>query len=508
MAITIVKQIGSNKLIPAYNHQNYTLNSTMNGKCNFRYITDVYINNVFRLRLKTFPDPQTGFGFIQIGRVIEDYVNNALPSDGNPGVSKVPATVPGNFLQVYCKFGEEYDPTANCTGVVTTYPNLATSQTHNVFSGVVDYEDYPTWNGTDYTIGTQSSTTSKFMTYAPREVDVYLNDSYNLNFYSANKPASAKIVLYKENGTTTTTYISGTGSGAGIYSIACGPYDILKASSTPNLWPNGSYAGTTSNITCATTKYEVTLMNSGTQSVSETFTFNMKPHQTYRTRIGWIGPLGAPERYTFYHRNREAYAITRREFRKNMYSNIGNEWKYNVGDRGRTQLATIVQEKHTVASFVSEPNSEWLTSLYMSTEVWQEEQPRIFNWRVFRQGNKMIFQVPPDLNLKAGDKFWSVVNEVQNPTYGEYNINFTVASVYGPNNVYVDCNLAYSAGFPPFGGGNSTDEAYGVGVVIEPYVKLPIIVTDQQVEKMQRMGRPIVYTLTYDMAYDKNSMKA
>jgi hypothetical protein len=508
MAITIIKQIGSNKLIPAYNHQNYTLNSTMNGNCNFRYITDIYVNGVFRLRLKTFPDPQTGYGFIQIGRVIEDYVSNALPEDGAAGVSKLPITVPGNLLQVYCRFGEEYDPTANCTGVVTTYPNLATSQTHNVFSGVIDYQNYPTFDGADWTIGTQSSTTKKLMTYSPRQIDVYLNDSYNINFYSADKPASARVVLYKENGSSTTTFISGTGSGQGIYTLACGPYDILKTSQVPNLWPNGQYSGTTSNITCATTHYEVTLMNAATQSVSETFTFNMKPLQAFRTRIGWIGDLGSPERYTFYHRNRQAYAITRREFRKNMYSNIGNEWKYNVGARGRTQLATVVQERHSVSSFVSEENSDWLTSLYMSTEVWQEEQARIFEWRVFRQGNKMIFQVPPDTNLKPGDKFWSVVNEIQNPTFGEYNINFEVVNVYGPNDIYVDCDLAWSAGFPPFGGGNLTDKANGVGVVIEPYIKLPIIVTDQQVERMQRMGRPIVYTLQYDMAYNKNTMKS
>lgn len=506
MAITIIKEVGANKLIPAYNHQNYTLNSTMNGQCNFRYLTDIYINGVFRLRLKTFPDPQTGFGFIQISRVVEDYIQNYLPSSSAPGVSKITTTVPGPILSVYCKFGEEYDASANCTGAVLPYANLATSATHNVWSGVIDYENYPTFNGTDYTIGTQSSTTKKFLTNSPREVDAYLNDSYNLNFYATAKPATARVRIYKSNGSSSTIYISGTGSGAGLYTLACGPYDILKASSTPNLWPNGQYAGTTSNITCATTHYDVTLMNSATQSISETFTFNMKPHKEFRTRIGFIGELGSAERYTFYHRNREQFAITRREFTKNMYSNIGNEWKYNVGDRGRTQLTADTQERHTVSSFCSEQDSPWLSTLWISPEVWLEEQPRIFNWRVFRQGNKMIFQVPPDLNLKPGDKFWSVVDEITNPLYGEYNINFTVASVYGPNNIYVDCNLAYQP--LTLYGGNLTDEAYGVGVVMEDYVKLPVIVTDQQVERMQRMGRPIVYTLTYDMAYAKNTMKS
>lgn len=508
MAITIVKQIASGKLLPAFNHQNFTLNSNMNGQCNFRYLTDVYVNGVFRFRLKTFPDPQTGFGFIQIGRVVEDYIANWTPSDDNPGVSKIATTTPGPYLEVYCKFGEEYDGTSGCTGAVNQFPNLATSNTYRVWNAAVDYENYPSFDSTKYTIGTASSTTSQFLTLAPRTIDVYLNDSYNLTFYSASKPHSARITLYKENGTTNTIYITGTGSNAGLWSLACGPYQILKQSSTVNLWPNGAYSTITPLITCATTKYEVTLMNSATQSVSETFTFNLKSPKEFRTRLAWTGQYGNPERYTFYHRNRKSYTIQRTEFNRNQFSNIANEWTYQVGDRGRTSLTNTSQEVHSVSTFARKEDSEFMTSLWRSNNVWVEQQPRIFRWRVFRQASKMIFQVPPDLNLKAGDQFWTVVNEVQNTTWGEYNGKFTVASVSGPNNVYVDCNLTYSAGFPPFGGGNATTEASGIGIVIEPYVKLPIIITDQSVEVSQRTNRPVTYQINYEMAFEKNTIKS
>lgn len=506
--ITIVKQIASNRLVPAFNHQNFTLNSTMNGQCNFRYLTDVYINGVFRIRLKTFPDPTTGYGFIQIGRVIEDYIANYIPADGNTGISKISTTTPGPYLEVYCKFGEEYDSTSNCTGKVNPYPNLATSNTYRTWNAAFDYEDYPTYNPIDFTIGTASSTTSKFLTLAPRVQEAYINDSYNLTFYANQKPANLKVTLYKSNGSTQTLYLAGAGSAAGLYNVNCGPYDILKQSSAANIWPNGYYAATTSNITCATTKYEVTLMNSATQSISETFTFNLKPLKEFRTRIGWTGQYGNPERFTFFHRNRKTYNIQRSEYQKNLFSNIGNEWTYRVGDRGRTQLYNRTQESHQVSTFARKEDSEFMTSLWRSTNAWVEVQPRVFEWRVFRQGSKMIFQVPPDLNLKAGDVFWSMVDEVTNPTYGEYNIKFTVQSVSGPNNVYVDCGLIWSAGTPPFLPGNSTDEAYGCAVVIESYSRLPIVVTDSSVEVSQRTNRPVTYTISYDAAYEKNSIKS
>lgn len=507
MAITVIKQQASGKMVPAFNPINFTLNSTNNGACNFRYITDIYINSIYRLRLKTFPDPTTGYGFIQIGRVIEDYIQNYVPVTGASWLRKSSATSPAPFITVFCRFGEEYDSSANCTGTVTTYPNLVNSNTFYAYNAAIDYEDWPSFDYTNYLVGTASSTTKKFLTLANREIEATYNDSLDLSFLTTTTPTNARIVYYRTNGTTATKYIGVTGSssGLGYWNLNCGPYDLNLRSTGINLFPNGP-ALTMPDITGITDKYEITLMNSATQSVSETITVKLKCPKEYRTRIGWIGQYGNVERYTFYHRNRMNYAIERKEYKRFMMRNIGNEWTYAVGDRGRTSLAQISQEQHTVSTFARKEDSAWLTDIWRSNEVWVEKQPDIFNWRVFRQTNKMIFQVPPDLNLKVGDQFWVITDFVANPLYSEYNGLLTVAAVYGPDNVYVDCNIPYTAPIGPFTY-NITTEAFGIGIKIANYVRLPIMITDTSVEERQRTNRPIEYTIRYDMAYEKNTLR-
>jgi hypothetical protein len=506
MAITIVKQQAASKMVPAFNPVNFTLNSTNNGSCNFRYVTEIYINNIFRVRLKTFPDPSTGFGFVQIGRIIEDYMMNYAPTAGSAWMTKS-STAPGPFVTVYCKFGEEYDSSSNCTGAVVTYPNLSTSNTFYAFNAALDYEVWPSFDYTNFLIGTASSTTKQFLTQGPREIEATFNDSLNLTFLSNATPANAKITYYKKDGTTTLKYIGVTASnsGLGYWNLNCGPYDLNLRSTGINLFPNGP-ALTLPDITGSTDRYEIVLINSSTQSVSETITVKIKEPKEFRTRIGWIGLYGNPERYTFYHRNRLSYNIERREYKKNMFRNIGNEWTYAVGDRGRTSLANITQEQHTVSTFARKEDSEWLTQLWLSNEAWVEEQPDIFKWRVFRSGTSMIFQVPPNLNLKVGDKIWVMTDSINYPLYGEYNGLLTVAAVYGPDNVYVDCSLPYTAPAGPFTW-NITTEAYGCGVKQESYVRLPIMVVDTTIEEKQRTNKPIEYTIRYDASYEKNTMR-
>jgi hypothetical protein len=299
MAVSIVSNFTSGKFYPVNNNITATVNSSNNGNCNFRYIADIYVNGTKVFTSKLFPDPSTGYGFFQLERVLQDYISESVPAitqtlGGFYSVSS--ATAPNTMLSVYVKFGEEYDTSSTCDGTVVQYLNQTTSNTFYVFNGAIDYESFPSWDYTKYRMQYVSTGTTKFLTNAPREMDIQYDDSYYLDFYSATAPlfGNTRIFItayYKVGGTNTFEIPVGGLNAYRLYRIACGPYDI-------NNYFNAMY------INQWVDKYTIKLTTSGYVQLSEEFTFNLKVPREYKTRIGFIGRLGAPEYFTFWQRIR------------------------------------------------------------------------------------------------------------------------------------------------------------------------------------------------------------
>lgn len=489
MATSIVKNFTSGKWYPSANPLNCTVTSNFNGKCNFRYICDVYVNNTKVYTSKLFPDPSTGYGFFQIGRIVEDYIKTLNPTSPNAQlISSATTTAPTSALTVYCKFGEEYDSSTSCDGTIIQYTNQATSNTFYVYEGAIDYEYFPSYDYTDYLVGTASATTTEFLTNSPREIDVTYNDSYFLDFITTENLNTNWTLLITttdiNSAIQTYTYSSPSLSTKKRLRLSVGPYDINKYYDLPI-------------ISQFIKSYNVKLRYSGTQ-VAETFTFNVKPPKTFQTRIGFVGLLGGIEHFTFYHRNVKSFDVEKSTFEKTLQSNISNEWKYAVGDRGTSTYKVKARESHRVSSFCSKDVSKWLYEMWLSPQVWTYLRPELIEFKLFREDStptsRMLFWLPEDHGIVAGDDIFCFPDT----TYEDYDNKFTVVSVDGH---IVDCGLTYDVY-------NVWQTACGWIQKVSNWQTLPVVISDgNTIEVKQRTSRPIEYQLSYKMAYYKNTLR-
>lgn len=483
MAISIISNFTSGRYYPSSNPINCTVNSNNSGKCNFRYVCDVYVNGTKIFTDKLFPDPNTGYAFFQLSRVIQDYIETSLPKTPyvhiiNAGTTNTGA---GSAVSVYCIFGEEYDSSTTCDGQVSQYLNLSTSNTFYVFESAIPYEDFPTFDYTDYLVGTASGT-KKFLTNSPREMDITYNDSYFLDFITdktITASFSVNVQAFSATGSVLDkNYTRNIGTLYRRIRLAVGPYDL-------NNYDNAVTIG--SNIL-----YYLVKFRWNNTTLTETFRFNVKKPKTFRTRLSFTGLLGAPESYTFYHRNRASYNIERKTYQKTLQSNYSSQWKYEVGDRETTTFAISANETHTVASFVEKEVSEWLTEMWLSPEVWTYRRPELLEFRPFQQGNYVYYFIYGDHDIEVGDHVFSYSSNL------DYQNRFLVNYVDGQ---VIGLNMLYSIY------GATMEGTCGFVMKDNNWNKLPIVISDNQVEVKQKLGRPIEYQLNYAMSYQKNTLR-
>lgn len=483
MAISIISNFTAGRYYPSSNPINCTVNSNNSGKCNFRYVCDVYVNGTKIFTDKLFPDPNTGYAFFQLSRVIQDYIETSLPKSPYVHIINAATTTTGAgaAISVYCRFGEEYDSSNACDGQVQQYLNLGTSNTFYVFESAIPYEEFPTFNYLDYLVGTASST-KKFLTNSPRELDITFNDSYYLDFLTNNQITasfSVNVEAFSATGSVLTKNYTRNVTGTfRRMRLAVGPYDL-------NAYDNDVTIG-------ANIKYYTVKLKWANNTLTETFRFNVKKPKTFRTRLSFIGLMGSPESYTFYHRNRATYNIERKTYQKTLQSNYSNQWKYEVGDRETTTFAISANEAHTVASFVERQVSEWLTEMWLSPEVWTYLRPELFEFRPFQQGSYVYYFIYGQHDFVVGDDVFSYSSN------SDYEARFTVNYVDGQ---VIGLNMLYSIY------GATMEGTCGFVMKDDAWKKLPIVISDNSVEVKQKLTRPIEYQLNYAMSYQKNTLR-
>jgi hypothetical protein len=493
MAINIVSNITANSFLPVANPINITVNSNNTGKCNFRYVCDVLIDNVNVFRFKLFPDPNTGFAFFQLSDVINDYLKQNLGTNNVAGIYSASSTTDKTVVLIRLQFGEEYDNSADCSQPVVVFPNLAQSNQFYAYYGAFDYEEWPEYNQSDWVVENFSLLSGqlvlpKFLTKVPRgSVEASLADSYYLDFLSLasiNTNTKLRIVIWKTTSNQPIILnIPVQGINSRRYRVSCGPAQINK------------FANDTI-IDAFTTYYTVQVIQDdplGFVPKTEEFEIRVGKPTERRKRIGFVGSLGGLEYITFFHRDRKAFTIDRKNYKSYLTSRKGNNWTYNVGDRQGTTYAVQAKEEHVVSTFVSRKTSEYLYELWLSTDVWIDDRPLTLPFRVFKQNNDMLFYLPENHGFKAGDKFFSISSD-----NSDFNGLFTVQSVSGRVvNVGATFNIF-----------NLSESACGFLVKDEAVRRIPILPKDEEVEVKQKLDRPIEYTLTYSKSVDKITLRS
>lgn len=491
MALNFVEttriDLPANKFLPVSNPINITLNSTNNGKCNFRYVCDIYIGALFVFRFKLFPDPATGWAYFQLSDVLNDYLESYMPTNNTASIAVGTSATSRSAALIQLKFGEEYDNSVACDGDIITYPNLLSSNTFWVFLGAIDYSEWPEWNWEDYTIKNYATTSNvKFLTNRREDIEVRPQDSYYLDILSgvAPTPGTTRVSVTTNLGTTA-SFSSPTLSSVGRYKISCGPHDINRALSDAFINLNIDW-------------YDIKLVGSA-GDLTETIRFHTKAGSPFMTRIGFVGQLGSTEYYTFFHRKRSGYDIERKNYKKGLTSVKGNSLSYSVGDRELTTWGVNAQKQSIVSSFVSSKTSEWLGELWLSNNVWNEIRPRYWEVRVFREDqtptSRMLFWFPDNHGLVAGNQFfmWAC----KGAQYGDYNNLFTIVSQSG--NI-IDCGLTFNIY-------NLTDSAAGWAIKNEVAMRIPIVPTDSGVELKEKTGKQLEWTLQWVDSVNKITIR-
>lgn len=475
-----ITDLTSGKFYPANNAINFTVNSASSGACNFRYVARIYINNTLVFTSKLFPEPTTGYGFFQISRIIQDWITNTISKTPYTKILNYGAgtSTPDSLLSVYVKIGEEYDNTSGCTGTVTSYLDQSTSSTIYVFNAAIPYEDFPTWDQNKYLV-TSAAADIKFLTNSPRTLDITFNDSYYLDFLTTATITGSSYVV-------SILYYDETGYNIGGYDvtgtlpllrrrhrIACGPFDINKEAKT-----NTSITPLDSSVSYYTVQMHY-IGSHINRTITEMFTFKVKPAKEFSTRLAWVNQMGGIDHFTFYHRNNKSYDITRKTFKKTLNTNYSNSLGYQVGDRQDTTYAVAATEKHSVSTYCQRSQAAWLNELYLSPDVWTYKYG--FNYDDYAVGS---YYIMGDYVRYAGGVWKSVsVSPIigSDPAIG--NTDWSYVSIADEVQITNPCDTANN------------------------WYMLPIVVTNNTVKEEQKTTKPILYSLDYVTGYTKNILK-
>lgn len=495
MAITILKNLTSGYFYPSANPISVSVDSNNSGKCNFRYVCDIWINSNKTTTIKMFPDPTTGYGLFEISRILQDYVETLYRGTNYTHLLDPAQTValPTAAFSFQLKFGEEYDLSTNCDGQILQYLNLATSNQAYVFESAVEFSDYPYFNSNNFVVGTNSTAT--FLTNSPRQIDITYNDGFYLDFLTKLTINATDwrvdIKTFNQSNIQTATYsyaAARTHTGIYRFRIACGPLDINSVANSTIINPQVKY-------------YTVNLRHVPTGNiVTEVVTFNIKEPTTFRHRFGFVGQPAGHESFTFFHRLRKSIDIQKVTYNKPLDLTYGGSPQYNIGGRGTDIFSISATEKATITTFVKEDFSKYLTELYLSKNAWFLLRPELIPFRSINDGgvNKLVIydfdnavglaKDTPINKLSVGDFIY---------VYGDdanYNGRFQITNKSGD---ILTTSATWSALSPTCGWIHKSTA----------WRALPIIVDINSVEIQQRLGRPIQYQLDFQFANTKILLK-
>lgn len=311
---------------------------------NYKYVCDIYINTIFIARLYAFPDPENFRGIFNI----YDIVRTLILTKFNPTPNSLLAQIMGVnefFLDIQCKFGEEYAD--------TTYLNLLTDiarRGFNYYYGLLvnagnDLFDFP----------------NRVISNRPSAQDVLLSGhDVFVPYYSVNnEQIDVEIKTYNDNNVLVATQSTSF--------IPAPPTTTLQQFNVSPSAINATFAG----LIISTTKYYTVQID------SDLLRFNIVCNPKYENFcLHFLNKYAGFESFIFNKVSRKKIDIERKEYSQLPYKVDGSGVvsyfnNNNVYHDIRTTYSTQFKEKMVLNSDLLDDNTHsWLSELVLSPMVY------------------------------------------------------------------------------------------------------------------------------------------
>jgi hypothetical protein len=460
--ISIISQ-PTNNFTPVYNNIIFGLSSSTVNQPNYRYVSDLFINDTFVNRLKTFPDMQ-GYGLLRLNRVIQDYISYQLQEIE----SNQSTLFYGNdncIKNIKLKLYDEYGDLTSGTTIYTS--TTINSDNYMVFNGALSYYGDFNQNYTSQKVGVGGTKGTNYFTdfdYKDYVADKFSDISFNPLFLT-NIPRKSLIKcslgdtkyisifvdkpdmvseLYVEtfdinnnnigtyrysNTTNNNPQLTGSSSADCLITIGVGPIDInsrqygVNALTVPPINTNVSYY-------TVQTRYVNPGNPNDIETTSEIITITLDNSTNYQKfKFRFLNIFGVFDSFVFNGRNSQ----TKRKTNTTEYTKILGVFKNGVysypnGDKGLTNIYSTIENDYKVFSnWINEKESIYLSELFTSPVVFLEvsqSDPKLilnttnnstllqinYNEPHYYQVDDIIAIFDCDNTFSANTRFASVVN--------------------------------------------------------------------------------------------------
>lgn len=322
---------------------------------------------------------------------------------------------------------------------------------------------------------------------------------------NVNNPSGSPQYIQARLGGNVGTAFGGVGTASSV--ITCGPTGTLELIG----YFDADTSGFGSHSFSATSISIIQLGGNRTSEI-KTYEIDRRKSRYNPLRFRWLNPLGGFDSYSFNMAKTDMLEIQRTEFDKlnGQFEASLNTWTYNVGDRGRTNTSITAKQKVTATSnWLTQEESDWLSTLYTSVNVnVQETNPIYTFWKMAPNDP----DYPDDLPLffltcPLTEEF--IVNNIDGNMFfvdkSDNTYNFDVEEI-----VEMGATISTSVLQAQTTLGSPILSDTGIIYLADAtLVGLPVIVTSNSFDvKVKARTKNINQTIEFEYAFDKNIQRA
>ena len=371
----------------------FVVSSTNTAQTNFKYVFDVYINGTLVSRVKSFPQPSTGYGIFNAANIVRNYWSSYFYPTGS-SFSYVGSDIRINYV---VKYGEEYGG--------TLYTNLDETDTNafnyypNLLNGLSAYDG--NWFENNYTYRLLTNRDPLNLTTRRTNGQCFVS----LLNSSINTPINWNLDVTRYGNLTPSTVTGGNVSVSDYAMMDLSPASI------------NTYLGT-SFINSNTEYYLVEFNANGGAQFSTRVNIICEPRYT-TIPIHFLNSLGGYDTINFSLVNKESRSFERKSFEQmdwqlsgDVMSRTDNFSRFNGGS---VQFATAQTITYKLTSdWLNLTEYNWIKELIGSPEVYMQDTTNLYyipvkistsSWTEKKRYADKVYNL--ELDIEFGSKAYS-----------------------------------------------------------------------------------------------------